>query len=122
MKNAINWFEIPATDYERAVGFYTNVLDVGLQPFEMNGVKHAFLPYDAKDGVGGCISYGEGYEPSDKGSLVYLNGGDDLATPLARVEEAGGRVLLEKTSIGEHGFIAIISDTEGNRIAFHSRS
>jgi predicted enzyme related to lactoylglutathione lyase len=122
MLNAINWFEIPVLAYDRAVRFYSEVLGVTLQPFEMNGAKMAFFPYDPKKGVGGSLTCGDGYEPSDKGSLVYLNGGDDLAVPLSRVEPAGGSVVMPKTSIGEHGFIAVFADSEGNRVALHSLS
>jgi len=52
--------------------------------------------------------------------MVYLNGGDDLDVPLGRVEKAGGKILLSKTSIGENGFIAHFTDTEGNKVSLHS--
>ena len=39
---------------------------------------------------------------------------------LARVEAAGGQVAMPKMSIGEHGSIAFIIDTEGNKIGIHS--
>lgn len=122
MANAINWFEIPASNYERAVEFYNKVLDANLQGHTMpNGDKLGFFPFDMENGaIGGCVIHGEGREPSDKGSLVYLNGGDDLAVPLGRVEAAGGKIEMPKTDIGENGFIAIFKDTEGNRVAFHS--
>jgi predicted enzyme related to lactoylglutathione lyase len=72
--------------------------------------------------VGGCITHGNGNKPNVEGALVYLNGGEDLGKPLARVEKAGGKVILPKTSIGENGFMAVFTDTEGNRVAFHSMS
>jgi hypothetical protein len=120
MSNAINWFEIPAANYNRAVKFYSEVLDAELQQMERNGVKWAFLPFEPPKGVGGAVTHGNGNEPSEKGALIYLNGGEDLATPLGRVEKAGGKILMPKTSIGENGFMAIFKDTEGNRVAFHS--
>jgi len=49
-----------------------------------------------------------------------LNGGEDLSTPLSKVESAGGKILLPKTAIGQNGFMAHILDTEGNKIALHS--
>lgn len=119
MANAINWFEIPATNLKRAIKFYSEVLNAELQLTENNGFQMAFFP--AQDnGVGGCVTYGNGNKPNAEGTIVYLNGGDDLATPLARVEKAGGKVMMPKTSIGPNGFMAIIMDTEGNRVAFHS--
>jgi predicted enzyme related to lactoylglutathione lyase len=45
---------------------------------------------------------------------------DGIAETLARVPAAGGTVVLPKTEIGPHGFIAHILDTEGNRIGLHS--
>ena len=79
-----------------------------------------FLPGFETGEVGGAIVEGEGYEPAASGSIVYLNGGDDLATPLSRVESAGGKVVVDKMDIGENGYIAQFMDTEGNRVALHS--
>ena len=62
----------------------------------------------------------DGVEPSDQGTTVYLNAGHDLGVHLARVEKAGGKVLMPKTDIGENGFMAQILDTEGNKVALHS--
>ncbi len=88
---------------------------------EAMGMKSAFFPADLETGaIGGCIIEGEGYEPSAKGSLVYLNGGDDLSIPLSKVEGAGGKIIMPKTAIGPHGFMAHFTDTEGNKVAFHS--
>ena len=94
MKNALNWFEIPAKNFDRAKSFYEAVLDTTLETMSMEemGMKMAFFPADWENGVGGGIAFGPGCEPSDKGTLVYLNGGDDLTTPLSRVEAAGGKV------------------------------
>jgi predicted enzyme related to lactoylglutathione lyase len=119
MANAINWFEIPATNLQRAVKFYGEVLEAELQPMDNNGLQMAFFP--AQDnGVGGCLTYGNGNKPQAEGTLVYLNGGDDLGKPLSRVEKAGGKIVMPKTAIGPNGFMAIFTDTEGNRVAFHS--
>jgi len=123
MKNAISWFEIPVKNFDRAKKFYEEVLQVELENMDMGDPdsRMAVFPSDGENGgVGGSIFYGEGYEPSRQGSLIYLNGGDDLSEPLSRVENAGGKILLDKMAIGKYGFIAQFSDTEGNRIAFHS--
>jgi predicted enzyme related to lactoylglutathione lyase len=120
MKNAINWFEIPVKDLNKAKAFYETVLGAKLQVMEAMGMKSAFFPADLQNGIGGCLMEGQGYEPSAKGSLVYLNGGDDLSVPLSKVEAAGGKILLPKTAIGPNGFMAHFTDTEGNKVAFHS--
>jgi predicted enzyme related to lactoylglutathione lyase len=121
MANAINWFEIPAQDFDRAKDFYSNVLAGELHVEEMMGTKMAFLPTEGDGAVGGAVCAGEMYKPSSDGAVVYLNGGDDLSVPLSRVEESGGQVLMPKTKItDEIGYMAFFSDSEGNKVAFHS--
>ncbi len=119
MSNAINWFELPSNNFERAVKFYSEVLGSDLQPMDNPEMKMAFFP-TTDQGVGGCVTHGNGNKPTAEGSLIYLNGGDDLGKPLSKVENAGGEVIMPKSPIGENGFMAIIKDTEGNRVAFHS--
>lgn len=124
MKNAISWFEIPVTDFERAKSFYEAILDAKMEIMSMEemGTTMAFFPADWENGIGGAIALAPDFEPSDKGTMVYLNGGDDLSIPLSRVEDAGGKIVLPKTSIGSNGFMAHFIDTEGNKVAFHSNS
>lgn len=123
MKNAINWFEIPASNYERAKTFYTTILGVEIMDYHMpeKNMKYGIFPYDNENkGVGGAIVEMEGASPSTDGSTVYFNGGDDLSIALSKVEAAGGSILMPKTNIDENGFIAQFMDTEGNRVALHS--
>ena len=121
MKNAVNWFEIPVKNLGRAKKFYETILGATMQPMGAMGMKSAFFPADLQNGgIGGCIIQGAGYEPSAKGALVYLNGGEDLSKPLAKVEKAGGKIILPKTAIGSNGFMAYFEDTEGNKVGFHS--
>jgi len=123
MKNAINWFEIPAKNYERAKKFYSEILEAKITDFHMpeKNMKYGVFPYDMENhAVGGAIVEMEGLNPSIEGSTVYLNGGDNLNNALNRVVDAGGEVVMSKTAIGENGFIAQFVDTEGNRVALHS--
>ena len=121
MTNAINWFEIPAKDFNRAKSFYEEVLGTEVQEMPHPTLRYGILPADMQNGgVGGGIVQGEGFEPSAKGALIYLNGGEDLSVPLSKIEKAGGKVLIPKTSIGGNGFMAHFIDTEGNKIALHS--
>ena len=121
MKNAINWFEIPVKDFDKAKKFYETILGAEMQLMEAMGMKSAFFPAEMETGgIGGCIIHGEGYESSSNGSLVYLNGGDDLSVPLSKVEAAGGKILLPKTAIGPNGFMAHFTDTDGNKVGLHS--
>jgi len=119
--NSLNWFEIPVTDMARAKGFYQTVFEIEMQEMEMEGSLMAFFPWESGSGkANGSIVQGEGYVPSMDGTCVYLNGNPNLGEPLSRVEAAGGQILLPKTSIGENGFIALIRDTEGNKVGLHS--
>ncbi len=120
MINAINWFEIPAKDFARAKKFYETVLGGTVNEMPHPQLKYGMLPGNTEDGVGGGLVQGEGYQPSANGTMVYLNGKEDLNIALSRVEKAGGKVLLPKTSIGQNGFMAHFLDTEGNKVALHS--
>jgi len=119
--NAINWFEIPVLNFERAKQFYSRILDYEMQEMLVNTSRMAFLPSDTEIGVGGAIIQDEGCVPSSMGTRVYLNGGDDLQVVLSRVEGAGGEIIVQKTNIGnDFGFFALFQDTEGNHIGLHS--
>ena len=119
-KYPVNWFEIPATNFDRAVKFYSTTLDKELPTTHMNNADMAFFSTEPLE-VSGVIISGEGAEPSNKGVLLYLNGGDNLNVPLSKVEVAGGTVVLPKTKISDEiGFYAIFIDSEGNRLALHS--
>lgn len=120
MVNAINWFEIPVTDFTRAKKFYETLFDAPVMEMPFPIGRYGMLPSDMGKGVGGAIVQGDGYTPSDSGTVVYLNGGDDLAIPLAKIENAGGKIVMPKTAIGGNGFIAQFIDTEGNKVALHS--
>ena len=121
MTNAISWFEIPAANFERAKKFYETILNIKITEMPFPHGKYGMLPFDMqKGGVGGGIMQSEGFNPSPEGALVYLNGGEDLSLPLSKVEGAGGKIIVPKTSIGQNGFMAHILDTEGNKVALHS--
>jgi len=120
MKSMINWFEIPVKNFERAKSFYSKVLDVTITDMPHDNFKYGVFPYDPNEGVSGALVEGEGFEPSQNGVIIYLNGGDDLAPALARAKEADATILMPKTSIGENGFMAHFIDSEGNRVALHS--
>jgi hypothetical protein len=120
LKNSLNWFEIPVIDFNRAQKFYSSIYDFEMPTMPIGPNMFGFFLME-KGGVGGAIVKGEGYEPSSKGTLVYLNTGENLMPVLNRIEDAGGKVIMEKTLVREDiGFIAMFIDTEGNRVALHS--
>src|SRR6266705_320257 len=98
MKNAVVWSEIAVSDLKRATAFYEKMLDGKLKAESFGPYEIALFPH-AADGIGGCLMKGEGYEPSGKGTVTYL-----AALP------------------GNQGYIAHVSDCEGNRIGLHAMS
>ncbi|HEX7905686.1 MAG TPA: VOC family protein [Chitinophagaceae bacterium] len=123
MKNAISWFEIPATDLARATKFYETIFGVTLSPLDMPNIKMRMFPIDDRMGVGGAVVDSGGFhKPSTTdGPLIYLNGNPDVQNILDKVEGAGGSIMVPKTEISpEYGNMAVIIDTEGNRIGLHS--
>lgn len=125
MKNAISWFEIPASNLTRAENFYETILGITFVKMDLPNIKMRIFPIDDPMGIGGslCDSGGFHKPSSTEGPLIYLNGNPDVQLILDKVESAGGKVLAPKTQISkEFGYMAVILDTEGNRIAFHSIS
>ena len=119
MKNAINWFEIPSTDFERAVTFYSTILGEIVRKELVAGIPNGILPYSGDGAVGGAIVFDARVTPGMNGVTPYLNCNGIIDAVLARVPAAGGRVQLPRTDIG-FGSIALIVDSEGNRIGLHA--
>lgn len=122
-KNAVSWFEIPATDLNRAQKFYETILGINMIPMDFPNLKMRMFPIEDPMGVGGALCDSEGFhKPSaTDGPLIYLNANPDVQTVLDKVEAAGGSILVHKTEISpDYGYMAVILDTEGNRIALHS--
>lgn len=119
-KNMVTWFEIPAYNHYRSVAFFNYIYQIEITSVELNGFAMGFFPVDS--GVTGAIVTGHGCIPSEVGPLLYLNAGDDLNIILARVNEAGGRVVMGKTFLSDTaGYFALFIDSEGNRLALHSK-
>ena len=117
--NPVNWFEIPVNDMGRAKTFYESAFGAPLSENEMGPYKMAWFPMEmGTAGAAGTLMQGDGYTPSHDGSLVYI-GVPQIDAALTKIDEAGGKTLLPRTSIGEHGFIAHFEDCEGNRVALH---
>jgi len=121
-KNALNWFDIYVADLIRARAFYASILETELDAPENpdSGMEMAIFPFDYENGIGGALVKKEGFGPGAGGTLIYLNVEGDLDGVLSRIPAAGGTVLQPRLSIGEHGFIAIFRDTEGNTVGLHS--
>jgi len=119
-QHAIHWFEIFVSDLDRAVGFYQTVLAIELRREQEDDRPMALFASAVENGVGGALVRQPGREPTDRGAIVYLDANGKLDASLARVERAGGQVVMPKTDIGPPGFIALVRDTEGNLVGLHS--
>ena len=124
MQNAISWFEIPTTDINRAQKFYEAIFDMTMMPMDFPSMKMRMFPLDdMMTQVGGALVDSGGFHKASAtdGPLIYLNANPDVQNVLDRVEAAGGKIMVPKTEISpEHGFMAVFTDTEGNRIGLHS--
>lgn len=123
MNHAISWFEIGTTDLTRATTFYETIFGVSLIVMDLPNIKMRMFPIADMKGVGGAIVDSNGFhKPSaTEGPLIYLNGNPDVQQVLDKVEAAGGKILVPKTEISpDYGYMAVIVDTEGNRIGLHS--
>lgn len=119
-RNPVGWFEIYVQDMERARAFYEAVFQVRLTRLESPGIELWAFPM-RPDGYGasGALAHMEGFASGDNSVLAYFSC-NDCAVEAARAAEAGGRVHKPKMSIGQYGFIALVTDTEGNMIGLHS--
>ena len=117
--DAVNWFEIPTNDLDRATAFYEMLLGEKMR-VEVFGERIAMFPSSVK-GVGGCLVQRDFQRPSDCGVLVYLNCDSGLDAAIARLKASGqGALVLSKREVpGGFGSIACIRDTEGNHVALH---
>jgi len=120
MKNLVAFFEIPATDFERAVNFYQGVFSVKLKVLDCEAEKTAF--FSEEGGLcPGAISVAAGFKPSLDGVLISLNVAD-MEAVVFNIERLGGRLIQDKTKIEaeNRGYFSIFVDSEGNKIGLYS--
>ena len=123
--NALNWFEIPATDIARAKKFYETAFDLKMfEVSEMMGMKMSAFPMDMGNGkAGGAIVQSQMHKPSADGAVIYLNANPNMQPVIDRIEKAGGKVVMPKTQISpEIGHMAFFIDSEGNKVGLHSQN
>lgn len=124
--NPVSWFEICVNDFDRAKKFYETVFNVKLTEFPTpvndNSRMANFPMQDGLPGAMGCITTAPSMpeiKPGISSVLIFFET-EDCLTEQNRIEQAGGKVLQPKYSIGENGFVALCSDSEGNRFGLHS--
>jgi uncharacterized protein len=119
-RNAVNWFEIPVRDLDRAQRFYETVLGKPLRRESMGPQTLAVMPY-TQPGVGGALMAGPAVPPpAESGTVVYLDVSPSLDAAVARATAAGATLLTPRVNLPDGmGAFAIVRDCEGNRIGLH---
>ncbi|MEO7099629.1 MAG: VOC family protein [Luteolibacter sp.] len=118
--NPVGWFEIYVSDMERAKAFYQDTFHTTLAQLESPDLEIWAFPMDMENrGSAGALVKMADKDPGCGGTIIYFTC-DDCAIEAGRAVGNGGRIHLEKRSIGRYGFIALIHDTEGNMIGLHS--
>jgi hypothetical protein len=125
VKNALNWFEIPVENFDRAKSFYEKILKQSIKEENLGeqfqGMRMGFFNFDMESGVGGSIMYNPMVKPSAGGTIVYLNVDGDIDGTISRIVPSGGKICMPKMEIPPHGSIALFNDTEGNTVGLHSK-
>ena len=120
-RNPVGWFEIYVDDVARAQAFYEKVFEVKLQALDSPIIKMLAFPMegDLPGCTGALVKMQGGGRPSGNAVIIYFSCAD-CAVQAQRVAQSGGKIFKEKFSIGQHGFISLVHDTEGNMIGLHS--
>ncbi|MFD2556564.1 VOC family protein [Sphingobacterium tabacisoli] len=124
--NVLTWFEIPVSDIDRAKKFYETILDIEMIKRGDGEDEGVFFPFNpnivqATSGrVTGVLAKSDKNKPSDNGTVVYINASPSIQTVLDKVVPAGGKIIDHKQLFGPVGYIAVILDSEGNKIGLHS--
>jgi hypothetical protein len=120
-QNPVGWFEIYVQDMARAKKFYESVFDGKLEKLNSTGDLEmwSFPMQNNQMGAAGALVKMEGVSSGGCSTIVYFMC-DDCSAEEARVVPAGGSIHRQKMSIGQYGFISLVTDTEGNMIGLHS--
>ncbi len=118
-ENWANWFEIPVTDFDRAKTFYESIFDISLYVHDLGALKMGIFPSEK---YGCAICQGAAYTPGTAGPVIYLNANPDLSIVEENIAMHGGKIIISKRLISpDFGYMALFEDTEGNRLALHSK-
>lgn len=127
--NPVGWFEIYVQDMDRATSFYEGVLQVTFGELDVpptagggsgTDMRMRAFPMSRDDyGAAGALVHMPGGPSGVGGTLVYFSC-EDCAVEASRVVANGGSIVRDKFAIGDYGFIALATDSEGNMFGLHS--
>jgi predicted enzyme related to lactoylglutathione lyase len=112
-------FEVPFDDGDRATTFYREAF--GWQLNSMPEYQYVMVSTTATDDQGrpsepGAINGGMLARQGPISAPVVTIGVDDLDDALSRIEKLGGKVAIGRQPVGDMGYSAYFTDTEGNLI------
>src|SRR3989344_6819137 len=96
-RDVVAWFEIPAVDFDRAIGFYRIGLNQDIQVMMLNGVRHGIIRNRAGDARGAIVETEN--PPNGSGPVIYFRSPFDVSFTLTNIESAGGKIIIPKTLI-----------------------
>jgi len=121
--NPVGWFEIYVDDLARAHKFYEAVFQFRMEKLDSPAPDAELIAFPMEmeaSGAAGALVKMEGFPVGQNSTLVYFIC-DDCDVEASRVEAAGGKIQKPKMSIGQYGFFALATDTEGNMFGMHSQ-
>lgn len=120
--NSVGWFDIHVSNLDRAKKFYETVFNIQLFDLPMEWGKQSLFPYDQESpNISGALVEKADMTLNSNNTVVYFET-EDCVTEEKRIEQAGGKIVRPKMSIGEFGFVSMFIDSEGNTIGLHSRN
>lgn len=116
MKKLVSWIEIPVVDFNRAVKFYQNILNIELDLKGEGEEKMALFP-----GGEGALFFKPGFNPAKEGVIINLNAGKEFDATINKISDNGGKIITPKTPVksGDQGYYALFIDSEGNRMGLN---
>lgn len=119
--NPVGWFDIHVSNLDRAKKFYETVFSIQLTDLPIEWGKQSLFPFDPNSpNISGALVEKPDITPGRNNTVVYFET-EDCIKEEGKIEEAGGKIVQPKVSIGDFGFVSIFIDTEGNTIGLHSR-
>jgi len=128
--NPVNWFEISVEDMDRARKFYSHVFQTEITDMPTDNMGEVYstmqmanfpMTMQAAPNAAGALVKSQWHKPAQNGTLVYFHC-NDCNDALSRVEEAGGKVVMPKSTLGQFGFAGVFQDSEGNTVGVHSNA